>query len=633
MRPRSALFAFDCGLLLTLFCAFPARSQGASAPAADTCRADIVDADNYKIRFVRFSGRYSDLTPPAPGTPYTTQKASDLVGILHDALRKESLRENVAGATQFQLLNSVSPEKGVDVEVSFVTPCVRVVNEPDCVRSLDASSPKCVDIVVEAFSLRINSGDIWGNLLHNTRSNAPTFFSKVPASVLTLNPKFGTDYDRRYGASGFFGVSSNLFDLSRNLKNKPLHVKASRLDVSAQGHKSFENNFYDANTKIAYSRQLSKTIDAFSLHASFSAEHKPLGPNNYLQNAGTGGGSLKFRTNVASFSVITLGGDYVGSSNRLSQASGASSVDSRENTFAGRLLSDGQWAGGFSRLGVWVDHGVPTALPGSYHRLVTMVGYAREFLIAPNQTIALEALAGGGGAWGTLPPYDRFFGGNLTKNFLYESSDSPVLSTLPTGPLLRSLGSSQGTSGTAALQQGGTSYWHFNVNLAFPIRKWSRPLIPSDISIDGIPKTDANCKKVLDSDGNLAIEDRPLGEILKSQGACAKNSLAQMYRQQGLSRADAEAKAIKDLTGVDSVLSFLVDRANLISVKPLLMFDAARLYNTGNPDDHTRYGVGGGFQVTVVIAKFEAGYLVGVRRFPTDPPGNFVVRLVFQNLF
>jgi len=138
---------------------------------------------------------------------------------------------------------------------------------------------------------------------------------------------------------------------------------------------------------------------------------------------------------------------------------------------------------------------------------------------------------------------------------------------------------------------------------------------------------------VLDSDGNPIPEDHTLGQILKSQGACSKNTLGKISQKQGLSPAEAQAETEKELRSINSILGFLADRANLISLKPLIMFDAARVYGGGGQNNHARYGLGGGLQLTVVIAKFEAGYMSGIRRFPGDPPGNFVVRLIFQNFF
>ena len=63
------------------------------------------------------------------------------------------------------------------------------------------------------------------------------------------------------------------------------------------------------------------------------------------------------------------------------------------------------------------------------------------------------------------------------------------------------------------------------------------------------------------------------------------------------------------------------------------MIDAAHM-DFGTPADAVTWGgTGGGAQFTVVVARLEAGYLWAVRRLPNDPYGNFVMRLVFRNLF
>jgi hypothetical protein len=63
------------------------------------------------------------------------------------------------------------------------------------------------------------------------------------------------------------------------------------------------------------------------------------------------------------------------------------------------------------------------------------------------------------------------------------------------------------------------------------------------------------------------------------------------------------------------------------------MFDAANLASPLPGDSRTRIAVGGGLQLTVVVAKFEVGYMRTVRRAPGDQKGNIVMSLVFQNLF
>src|SRR5262249_263105 len=230
---RAAVFCFACFLCL---CAVPvANAAGLSVQGVSGCRLDIVDTDEYKVRSVNFSSRYAPAgvlaqkTPPA-GTPYTTALASQLIDALHGLLDSETVRDSNAG-TEFQLLNSISPNKGTQVGVNYVTACVREVPEAHCRGAAGVGSPKCVDIDVNAYAVRINTADLWSNLLDNTRSNAPSFLSRVPGSLLAFNPKGGLGFDRRYGASGSLGLRTNLLDLSKNLHNRVLTPDATHLTV------------------------------------------------------------------------------------------------------------------------------------------------------------------------------------------------------------------------------------------------------------------------------------------------------------------------------------------------------------------------------------------------------------------
>jgi hypothetical protein len=80
------------------------------------------------------------------------------------------------------------------------------------------------------------------------------------------------------------------------------------------------------------------------------------------------------------------------------------------------------------------------------------------------------------------------------------------------------------------------------------------------------------------------------------------------------------------------VTNFIADNANLFAVKPLLMFDVARLAFSGF-DDETRYAAGGGLQLDIVLARFEFGYVAALNRAPGDRRGNFVGRLVLKRFF
>ena len=118
-------------------------------------------------------------------------------------------------------------------------------------------------------------------------------------------------------------------------------------------------------------------------------------------------------------------------------------------------------------------------------------------------------------------------------------------------------------------------------------------------------------------------------QIIKNQARSGETILRKIYERQGV--PEAADKARREFKSINSALGSLVDEANIYALKPLLMFDAARI--NGEADSKTRYGIGGGLQLTFVVAKFEAGYIRTLRPTPGDNRGNFVLRLFFQNIF
>ena len=91
-------------------------------------------------------------------------------------------------------------------------------------------------------------------------------------------------------------------------------------------------------------------------------------------------------------------------------------------------------------------------------------------------------LAGAGRTWGDVPGYARFFAGAPAGQFLYDELSATTVTRFPYGPLIRSLGESQGgtVNNLGNVTLGGTSYWHANVNVSIPVPAWSRSLIPDE---------------------------------------------------------------------------------------------------------------------------------------------------------
>ena len=626
---RGFLLAIGVVLLATTL------ARGQASEKGSGCRDDIAEGEGYKIRDVKVKARYlprlRNPVPPA-GTDYSPVLVTQLVEDVAQALTDEGLRENEEGQTEHRLLNSVTVGKGKISDsfgfgLKFISSCAKEVEATECEGALGAGNTKCVDVSIHAFSVRINTGDPLSNLVNIPRSNRPSFLSKVPGPLLAFNPKFGVEHDRAFGPAAAFDVTTNLLDLPRNLQSEPLESSRNRLDLRSTGRRSLDNEFYETASKLSLSRSFAGVVEQLALDGEFEANHQPEGTGEYLKNAVRVGGSVKLRTGFRLFQSATLRGRYRWSSNRF--ASDTTNEATAESSFEGSALVDGRLFKGSSRLGLWVDVNSPDRLADRYQRVAALWGYQKEFIIVPNQTIGIEFLGGGGQTWGSTPQYARFYGGNWAKNFLYETKDSPLLTDFPRGPLIRSFGSGRATAGSGL--SGATAYWHANLNVTIPVPRWSSPLVP-DISIE-LPKKDAQGQVVLDENQDPVMEDRPLRVILKNQGESSRRVLERIFVKEGMSLEAAQAKARRELQEINGILGFIADQANIYSFKPLIMFDAARLNSPETITNRTKFGVGGGVQFTLVIAKFEAGYMRTLRPQPGDSKGNVVFRLFFQNLF
>lgn len=638
LRGSSRCSAFAIGVLLCLTLSTTLAGAQSHSEKGEDCRDDITEAAGFKFRAVKVKARYlPDLRHPlpTPGTTYSPAIVTTIVQDVSQALTDEALRENEEGQTEHQLLNTVTVGRGrvsdaFGFGIKFVTSCAKKVDESECKKSLGDANSQCVDVDIHAFSVRVNTADPISNLINVPRSNRPSFLSKVPGPLLAFNPKLGIEHDRGFGPSVSFDTSTNLLDLSRNLRSLPLHSKKTRLDFRSTGRRSLDGPFYETVSKLALSHSFADALERLALEIDFEADHYPAGQGDLLQNAVRIGGNVRLRTNSTLFEAISLNARYRWSSNRLNSQTPLLSEAASENSFEGNALLDGRLWKGTSRLAFWVEGNSPNRGDENYQRAAAVWGYQKEFILVPNQTIGIEVLTGGGRTWGNIPQYARFYGGNWTKNFLYEAKDAPVLTVFPRGPLIRSFGSGRAIAGQS-LREGATSYWHFNLNVNIPVPKWSSPIVP-DISIS-LPKKDAQGRIILDENQEPVMEDRPLRVILKNQGESSRRVLERLFVKDGLSVAKAEAKARRELKSINSILGFMADQANIYSFKPLFMFDAARLHSPDAINNRTKFAIGGGLQFTLVIAKFEAGYMRTLRPLPGDDKGNVVLRLFFQNLF
>jgi hypothetical protein len=495
---------------------------------------------------------------------------------------------------------------------------------------------KSVDMIVRVLFLRLDLKNVASNLLNLPRSIEPSFYNKMPVVLRAFNPILDFDVDRKLGSVASLNVSTNLLEFSKLVKGEELANRDLRFLLNFNGQKSFGKPYYATTTDLVVSKtRPSQTVEQLDFSAFFRADDQPLNETRDVINELRLAGEVKLRPRKRFLDTVYLSGTYSGNRHDVYDSGQRLIVAERNNSGMFRGVVDGVVLNGFTRLGVWVEGAEVNGVPKGYNRLAGLLGYQKEFG-AGTQTLGLEALLGGGKAWGRVPIYASFFGGNSIGNFLYEPPGSPTNAEFPTGPYLRSYGKSEAGGRTAGgAITGGRNYWHANLSLAIPVKPWSRRLIPDEVVHVDSTNEDIKLNDLLEKFTiNTAIGtiganllDPIIEELMKADPSLTEDEAA----VKGAPIAEAKAKEIVK-RDVEPNIRFIARHANLYAVKPLLMFDYAQIGGTSG-SSLRRYAAGGGVQLVVVLARAEIGYMRTLHKVTGEPTGNVVFRLTFQNLF
>jgi hypothetical protein len=545
-----------------------------------------------RVRFVKVEGRWASHVPLplAVGDTLTNQNLCDAM---------EALRDAIVSSSNTSYGMRLKGEIGVlYIDVRYDT----------------APADGTVGVTFRPYYIDISLVQVGSNVLPIPRSPWPTLYKNVPEPLLALNPTVGLSYDRAFGSAisaSFGGDLLTLFTGSKTCETN------HELDLRAEGTKSLEEPFYRADGGLTYTlHRANSSLQELSVSTSFDSVKEPLGGNEHTRNAGIA--SLDLKLKLAPNTRLSVDAGYRRTSDSVLDSATSIETNTNADEQTARLLLDTipPAINGFLRAAFWEESGWQGA--ESYQRLVARFGYEKEIAVAPNQTIGIEIVAGGGKASDNTPSYSRFFGGNAPGQFLYDNPKSTTLMNMPSGPIIRSLGENEaGLRDANGRTIGGDTFWHVNVNVTVPIPIWSMPLIPNELT--DIPDANGNCMSIK--------------QMLRNQiDVTCPSMLAAVLQQQGLSAAEAAEKAKRILQEVTPATRFIIDDANIYSIKPLLMMDAAGLSGQGGSSE-TWLAVGGGVQLTVVTAKFEAGYMHTLSGPTFGQKGNAFVRLVFQNLF
>lgn len=556
------------------------------------------------VRSVRVVARWApELTLPLkPGDQFSPQKIRETRLAFLAALRSEKEKYNSA---------SIGFGKLPIVDVNFVRVCGKKVPENEC-RS-DGLTKDCVDVELKPFALSTDPGFLGSVLLPISRSNKFTFLSNVPKPIRLLNPKFSLDNDERTGTTPGVEISTDLLSLGEVVSGQPTKAKKTSLLLNARAGRSIGEPFYNTQIQMSFVRKVpNEQIESVGLETGFDSINEPKAKTSRRFNIFRVGGHLAFSPKLGLLNQVYFGAGFRWSRNHLEGAGGSPGIVTSERSFDGRAILGGRLAGGFTRAGIWLDGGKPGNTSAVYTRIAGMIGYEKEVPLS-GHTIGVEALAGAGQASRSTPVYELFLGGNTLNNFLYLAADDLGLKDVPSGPIMRGFGKNQaGLLASPNVQTGGNRYRHFNLTISIPIPGLSKPLIPDEII-----------------NQNPSVTLRDVVDLAVNSG---EEALSLHLQDEGLPEDQADRDAEKIFGEIKPGMEYLTRYAKIYAIKPMIMFDASSMAQYGGPF-RGRYSLGGGLQLTIAVAKLEVGYLHNTKRVAGDRSGNFVVRIVFQNLF
>jgi hypothetical protein len=474
---------------------------------------------------------------------------------------------------------------------------------------------RTVGITLRPYHVRVGLERLGDNVLPVPRSALASLYQNVPAPLRALDPQVGLSQDKAFGAAVSVGAEANLLALPTAAAESRRISGGDALDLQARRVHSTTEAFHRSEADLVYrARARGSPVDEYRLKWSGVQNLEPLASKRQSHAATTlgAGFTLKPRSGLRMF--VDAGWRRV--TDEVTAAS-LPSERTESRRLAGRAMMDMLDASGagFLRTALWHESARVSGF-GRFSRTALQAGYAREMAFGSGPTLGIEIVAGAGRVTGTAPEADRFFGGNPASQFLYDAPNSPTLQQLPRGPAIRSFGNAQAS---APAGRGGNSYWHLNTSVALPVGAWSHPLIPDE-------KTDLEDE-----------EGKPVGvkRLLRTQvDKSGPSMLAATLVSQGMSLADAEREAAAAMAEVKPAVHFLVDRASLYAVRPLLLLDAAELADGAGAGRSRWIAVGAGVGLTVVTATVEAGYM----RTISGPVvqggrGAAFARIVFKNLF
>jgi hypothetical protein len=472
-------------------------------------------------------------------------------------------------------------------------------NAPKPAGGSDCDGAPTVEVELRPIHLRVATESVGENVLPLARNALGTAYSQVPGALLALNPGITVDRDSTRGT--VMGLSLRTTQLEW----------APGFEAHGKLSKSVDGSFHDAAAGLRWQRRHSgRALFETRLHLSGHVARIPLGGAlDDLQSVDLGGG---IGLRLASHARLWLD---TGLQSRRDKVESSSQIAVRREShlWLNRLLFDSLSGEGlsYSRAALWHERGDTT-------KWVAAGAIAREFRFSQGHLLGVElGLQFGRTGAGTVDER-RFRGGPPASQLLYEGTASPALLALPDGPTLRSVGHTQAQLGTPAAGRGGTRFASASLNVAMPVARWYKPLIPDEV-------TDLQLD---DSQPALTLKQ----VLMRQVAVTGPSMLAADLTSKGMNANEARSRAEEALAPLKPAVRFLVEDAPLYAARPLFMLDVAQLADSVESVHWVAVGLGA--QVQLATARFEAGYMRTVSRpIPSGAHGAVVFRMTFQTLF
>ncbi|MDB5802675.1 MAG: hypothetical protein JWL63_3614 [Rhodocyclales bacterium] len=457
-------------------------------------------------------------------------------------------------------------------------------------------------IVLRPYHLRISGDSLADNILSLPRSPLAQPLEGESFLTRVLRSRFGMGYDRAFGNS-----------ITGSVRPRLELGKTATLEPALEVRKSMDSPYFKSAGGVQFkARTTSALMPEYRLKLGGERAREPWGDGQRSRNASEFGGGVTLKPLFAT--QLFLDGTVRRVEDRFTTLNATTAREDKSHDTGGRALVDylPPVTTGLLRAAVWQSHHHIGAADTNYRQLATRIGYTQEIRLGkPGQSLGFELVGGGGKLWGDAPAGNRYFGGNSPLQFMYDSPLSAAMVEAPRGPLMRSFGEGQAGLNSPAGKTGGRSFWHLNMTLAFPVARWSRPLIPDEQTDMGV-----TLKQIMNS------------QVDVSGPAFMERTLM----SQGVPGADAHAQAQKAFAEVGPAAHFVINDANIFAIRPLLMVDAAGL--SSDQASARWLAIGAGVSVTVVTARFEAGYMQTIAAPSSEKKsGALFARLVFENIF